>query len=90
MLFMSLVEAGNDCSDNFCSFIIGVWGVGLATPTVPLDSVPLGTDTNSWVLTSESVTVHNSQVICRVKQKPSEGDIIVSISICTHCLDLFF
>ncbi|XP_003389614.1 PREDICTED: SPRY domain-containing protein 7-like [Amphimedon queenslandica] len=54
----------------------GVWGVGLATPTVSLDTVPLGTDTNSWVLTSEGTTVHNSQTISRGKQKPNEGDII--------------
>ena len=59
-------------------YITGVWGVGLATPTVSLDTVPLGTDTNSWVLTSEGSTVHNSQTISRGKQKPNEGDIIVS------------
>lgn len=62
-------------------FIIGVWGIGLATPTVSLDTVPLGTDTNSWVLTSDAMTVHNSQTISRGKQKPSEGDIIVSYSV---------
>ena len=60
-----------------------MWGVGLATPTVSLDTVPLGTDTNSWVLTSEGTTVHNSQTVSRGKQKPNEGDIIVS---CTRIL----
>ena len=60
---------------------LGVWGIGLATPTVSLDTVPLGTDSNSWVLTSNGTTVHNSQTIGIAKQKPSEGDIVVSLLI---------
>ena len=56
----------------------GVWGVGLATPMVRVDSVPLGSDQQSWVLTSEGTTVHNGEVISRLKEKPAEGDILVS------------
>jgi hypothetical protein len=56
----------------------GLWGIGLATPAVSLDTVPLGYDANSWVLTSDGKTVHNSHVISTAKVNPSEGDIIVS------------
>ena len=58
--------------------ITGVWGVGLATPAVQVDSVPLGNDQNSWVLTSEGTTMHNGEVISRLKVKPEEGSIVVS------------
>ena len=56
---------------------LGVWGVGVATSAVRLDHVPLGNDQSSWVLTSDGTTVHNNEVISRLKEKPSEGDIIV-------------
>ena len=56
-----------------------MWGVGLATPMVRVDSVPLGSDQQSWVLTSEGTTVHNGEVISRLKEKPAEGDILVSV-----------
>ncbi|XP_064394179.1 SPRY domain-containing protein 7-like [Halichondria panicea] len=54
----------------------GVWGVGLATPMVRVDSVPLGSDQQSWVLTSEGTTLHNGEVISRINEKPAEGDIL--------------
>ena len=59
---------------------VGMWGVGLATPTVQVDTVPLGGDSNSWVLTSEGTCLHNGQVVSRVGQGQlaTEGDIIVS------------
>lgn len=55
-----------------------MWGVGVATPLVKVDSVPLGRDPHSWVLTSEGTTIHNGEVITRLKEKPAEGDILVS------------
>ena len=58
--------------------IPGVWGVGVATPLVRVDQVPLGGDTHSWVLTSEGSTVHNAEAITRLKEKLSEGDAVVS------------
>ena len=61
------------------SLSIGVWGVGVATPMVRVDSVPLGTDTHSWVLTSEGTTVHNGEAITRITSKPVEGDVLVRI-----------
>ena len=45
---------------------------------VRLDSVPLGSDQQSWVLTSDGTTLHNGEVISRLKEKPVEGDILVS------------
>ena len=50
----------------------------MATPMVHVDTIPLGSDTHSWVLTSEGTTLHNGEVIATLKEKPSEGDILVS------------
>ena len=61
----------------------GVWGVGLATPMVQVDSVPLGNDQQSWVLTSDGTTLHNGEIISRLKVKPEEGSIVVS-SVLMH------
>lgn len=58
--------------------VLGVWGVGLATSSIRLDNVPLGTDQLSWVLTSEGNTLHNGDVISQLGKKPMEGDIVVS------------
>jgi hypothetical protein len=54
----------------------GVWGVGVATPLVRVDQVPLGGDAHSWVLTSDGSTVHNAEAITRLKERPSEGDVV--------------
>ena len=61
--------------------VSGVWGVGLATPMVQVDNVPLGNDQHSWVLTSDGTAIHNSEVISRLKVKPEEGSIVVSQAI---------
>lgn len=58
--------------------LVGVWGLGLATSTVRLDSVPLGMDQQSWVLTSDGTTMHNGEVITKLSKKPAEGDVLVS------------
>lgn len=60
-----------------------MWGVGLATPMVQVDSVPLGNDQQSWVLTSDGTTLHNGEIISRLKVKPEEGSIVVS-SVLMH------
>ncbi len=65
-------------------FCAGVWGVGLATPMVRVDSVPLGSDQQSWVLTSEGTTLHNGEVISRINEKPAEGDILVCAVIIVY------
>ena len=61
--------------------ITGVWGVGLATPMIQVDTVPLGNDQHSWVLTSEGTTLHNGEVISRLKVKPEEGSVVVSLAL---------
>ncbi len=43
-----------------------------------VDSVPLGMDLQSWVLTSDGNTMHNGEVITKLNKKPVEGDILVS------------
>ena len=55
-----------------------MWGVGLATPMIQVDTVPLGNDQHIWVLTSDGTTLHNGEVISRLKVKPEEGSIVVS------------
>jgi len=57
----------------------GIWGLGLATRSCSLDKVPLGVDTNSWVLRHDGVLSHNGQEIGRLDELPQEGDIIVSL-----------
>lgn len=59
----------------------GTWGVGLATANVRVDTVPLGKDQQSWVLTSDGTTLHNGEVIAQLSKKPMEGDTVVSIVV---------
>ncbi|GAB6018912.1 SPRY domain-containing protein 7 [Chamberlinius hualienensis] len=54
----------------------GLWGVGLATQKVDLNKVPLGNDTESWVLTSDGTLKHNNEEKGKIPEIPQEGDII--------------
>lgn len=54
----------------------GVWGIGLATQRVDLNKVPLGNDTESWVLTSDGSLRHNGEDRGKISEIPQEGDII--------------
>lgn len=56
-----------------------MWGVGLATQKVDLNKVPLGNDSESWVLCYDGVLRHNNEEKGKVPEIPQEGDIIVSI-----------
>lgn len=58
-------------------FLVGIWGIGLATPNTQLDDVPLGMDRHSWVLRSDGTAFHNGENIATVKESLVEGDIIV-------------
>jgi len=40
--------------------------------------VPLGADTNSWVLRHDGILSHNGEEVGRIEELPQEGDIIVS------------
>ena len=52
--------------------------MGLAAASVRLDTVPLGNDQQSWVLTSDGTCLHNGEVITQLTKTPVEGDIVVS------------
>ena len=57
--------------------LLGVWGIGLATPNTQLDNVPLGMDNNSWVLHSDGCIYHSGAKVAKIKDCPVEGDVIV-------------
>ena len=63
-----------------CVLPAGMWGVGLGTGSVQVDTVPLGKDQQSWVMTSDGNTLHNGEVLSELTKRPAEGDIVVSIS----------
>ena len=56
----------------------GVWGVGVASSAVQLDTVPMGVCSESWVLRDDGAVYHNGEVVARAKEAPQEGDIVVS------------
>ena len=59
------------------TYVLGVWGIGLATPQTKLDNVPLGMDNYSWVLQSDGCIYHSGVKVAQVKDCPIEGDIVV-------------
>lgn len=58
----------------------GVWGVGLATKKCDLNKVPLGNNSESWVLRSDGSVAHNGIIRHRIREVPEEGDMIA----CTY------
>lgn len=54
----------------------GVWGVGLATKRCNLNNVPLGQDSESWVVTHEAIMYHNMQQKGALRHCLNEGDIL--------------
>ena len=60
---------------------IGAWGVGLATKRCDLNKIPLGNNSESWVLRSDGTVAHNGNVRHRLGELPEEGDMIVSLYI---------
>ncbi|RWS25368.1 hypothetical protein B4U80_04799 [Leptotrombidium deliense] len=54
----------------------GIWGLGLATSDVNVSRVPLGNDTESWVLRNDGTICHNNEAVFRLRETPMEGDII--------------
>jgi hypothetical protein len=57
---------------------VGVWGIGVATRLCNLQRVPLGVDSQSWVLRHDGALYYNGQEVRRLKDLPQEGDVIVS------------
>ncbi|XP_072034810.1 SPRY domain-containing protein 7-like [Amphiura filiformis] len=54
----------------------GIWGIGLATRKSNLNGVPLGKDSESWVLRSDGTVYHNGEALGKVSVSLTEGDII--------------
>nr|XP_027212568.1 SPRY domain-containing protein 7-like [Penaeus vannamei] len=57
----------------------GVWGIGIATRNANLNKVPLGEDSQSWVLCSDGCVRHNGEEKYKIADIPQEGDILVSL-----------
>ncbi|KAK6962889.1 SPRY domain-containing protein 7 [Biomphalaria glabrata] len=54
----------------------GKWGVGLATRRCNLNKLPLGFDTDSWVVRQDGCMFHNSEEKGKLPDIPQEGDIL--------------
>ncbi|KAK7484464.1 hypothetical protein BaRGS_00024349 [Batillaria attramentaria] len=54
----------------------GVWGVGLATRKCNINTVPLGGDTESWVLRHDGLMFHNGEQKGKLTETPQEGDVL--------------
>lgn len=54
----------------------GAWGIGLASRKVDLNKIPLGSDTESWVLRNDGSIYFNNTVKFRTNKTIDECDII--------------
>ncbi|KAH7642507.1 SPRY domain-containing protein 7 [Dermatophagoides farinae] len=54
----------------------GNFGIGLATSNVDLNTIPLGTDSQSWVLRQDGTIVHDNKILYQLGNDIQEGDII--------------
>ena len=55
----------------------GLWGVGLASRKVDLNKVPLGNDSESWVLRNDACIYSSNVVKFKSPHPIDEGDVIV-------------
>ncbi|KAL1285290.1 SPRY domain-containing protein [Trichinella pseudospiralis] len=65
----------------------GSWGVGIASPDVDLNRLPLGKDMKSCVLRCDGKVYRNDQVVCERQLLVEEGD---HVRIAYNHLDLQF
>nr|SVE80999.1 EOG090X0EPP [Daphnia magna]SVE82760.1 EOG090X0EPP [Daphnia magna] len=54
----------------------GIWGIGLGSEKADLNTVPMGNDTDSWVMCSDGYLRHNKEETHHITQLPQEGDTI--------------
>ncbi|XP_002732323.1 SPRY domain-containing protein 7-like [Saccoglossus kowalevskii] len=54
----------------------GVWGIGLATRKANLNCIPMGTDSETWVLREDGTIYHNNQLLHKLGVIPCEGDVV--------------
>ena len=59
----------------------GIWGFGVATRKCNLNTLPLGSKAESWVLRSDGSICHNGEVTHKIEGDIAEGDIIVSLNL---------
>lgn len=62
---------------NFC-LLIGTWGIGLATRRANLSKVPLGYDSEAWIMDQYGQVKHENKVLSQFRTTIEEGDVIVS------------
>ncbi len=69
----------------------GIWGFGVATRKCNLNTLPLGSKTESWVLRSDGTICHNGEVTHKIEGEIAEGDIIVSWFLYSlqKCVEVF-
>jgi len=56
----------------------GIWGVGVATEHCDMNTIPLGENTDSWVLRHTAALYHRGEEKGTISETPQEGDVIVS------------
>ena len=72
-------EMQRDIEYIFCHhYFSGIWGIGVATKLCNLNTIPLGSDENSWVLRHDGIISHNNEEKAKLEEMPQEGDILVS------------
>lgn len=57
------------------SLFLGIWGIGVATRSANLNSVPV--TANCWVLRQDGLMVANGEVLGKLDEAIDEGDCIV-------------
>ncbi|KAL3851947.1 hypothetical protein ACJMK2_015637 [Sinanodonta woodiana] len=54
----------------------GKWGIGLATRKCSVNKIPLGEDTESWVLRQDGKIFHKNEEIGKLSEVLQEGDVV--------------
>lgn len=67
----------------YLTYILGIWGIGVATQKVNLNQIPLGRDMHSLVMRNDGALYHNNEEKSRLPANslPQEGDVVVSLLV---------
>lgn len=74
ILYLFLIGA-NFALQKGKTIFLGIWGIGLATRSAALNSVPV--IANCWVLRQDGQLVANGEVLGKLDESIDEGDCIV-------------
>jgi hypothetical protein len=66
----------------------GLWGIGLATRKIDLNKIPLGNDSEAWILRNDSAIYHNNSLKLKTSNTIDEGDII-GVTYDHECLNFY-